>query len=241
MPTVCHNTRFPEHWPETKRMSSTAFDVKNYAEIRRTIALLHEKIIRFTSRPALTTCGRHLGILRNNVFVFDNEIESHMLFDYLVYAYRPNGINMAELYLRTHRSTLDPVSIDLLERMSRCLYLFLSAQSVGPGNSLQVLDMFHNTVFTLVDNNLSTSAEPGQAFATHVIDLGSFSIQTGAIIGVDRRLATSDELIAAWTKWEKQGVYDLKISAKMAKATMISAMRLGCTENSRTAELEAST
>jgi len=221
-------------------MSFTAYDIKNYAEIRRTVARLHEKILPFTTRPAMTACGKHLGILRKNVFEFANEIESHMLFDYLVYAYRPNGINMAELYLRTNRSTLDPVSIDLLERMSRCLYLFLEVQTVGPGNTIQMQDLVQESPLTLVDNGLSTTLKPGQMLASHVLDLGSFSIQTGAIISVDRRLTSCDELIAAWTKWEKQGVYDVNISAKMARATMASAIRLGLTEYTRTAELEES-
>lgn len=221
-------------------MTTPALNAENYADIRRTVGQLHVEILKLTSRSDMHICGRHLGILRNKVLIFNNDIESHMLFDYLVYAYRPNGINMAELYLRTNRQRLDALRIDLLERMSNCLYLFLIAQSVGPGNSLQVLDVVRNKPLTLVDKSLSTNTEPGQAFGTHVIELGDFSIQTGAITGVDRGLMNADELVAAWAKWGKAKEYTTKISAKMAQAAMSAAIRLGYTENVRTVLLDES-
>lgn len=79
-------------------MTSATLMASDYANIRRTLFDLHEKILKLVSRSDMTTVVQQLGLLRGKVIVFQNEVESQMLFDYLVYAHRPNGINMAELY-----------------------------------------------------------------------------------------------------------------------------------------------
>jgi len=210
-------------------VTSATLMASDYPNIRRTLFDLHEKILKWVSRSDMTAVGQQLGLLRGKVLVFQNEVESQMLFDYLVYAHRPNGINMAELYLRTNRQRLDVLQIDLLERMSQCLFLYVKTLSVDPGSSLHVVDMIQNSPFTLVDQSLSTTSEPESTYAAHFLNLGSFFIQTGAIVGVDWRLINAKELSPAWALWERNRRYDSKLSTKLARATLTVAIRLGYT------------
>jgi len=161
-------------------MTSKNFQLADYSRIRENLTELHQKALKLQTRNDILTCARHLGLLHKKELYFNNEYEFTVLADYRVYSYRPNGINLAELYLRLNRSVLDESQIDLLTRMSVARYSFLHVDAVeGPG-VLQVTDILSEKSFTLVDNGLSQSLKPKQAIAAHFIDMGDFTFNPAA-------------------------------------------------------------
>lgn len=217
-------------------MISQNFQLADYSRLRGKLTELHQNVLKLQIRNDILTCARHLGLLHKKELYFNNEYEITVLADYRVYSYRPNGINLAELYLRLNRSVLEDSQIDLLTRMSVARYSFLHVDVVEGHGVLQVTDVLSEKSFALVDNGLSLSLQPKQAIAAHFIDMGDFHIQSGGVLSIDRQLASTKEvehaLFLAVSKFGKKLThFTPAASAKLARATISAAIRLGYTDS----------
>ena len=216
-------------------MTSANFQLAGYSRIRAMQTELHHKILKLHNREDIVTCARHLGLLHKKELFFNNEYELSVLSDYRVYSYRPRGFNLAELYLRLNRSVLDGNQIDLLTRMSAARYLYLRVDAVEEQGVLRVTDIFSEESFALVDNGLSQTLKPNNAMAAHIIDLGDFYIQSGAVLPIDRELVRTEEiervLVLIASNFEGKTIQITpEASAKLARATISTAIRMGYTD-----------
>lgn len=217
-------------------MTEANYKLADYSRIRAMLAELHHKILKLKNREDIVTCARHLGLLHKKELCFNNEYELSVLSDYLVYSFRLRGFNLAELYLRLNRSALDCNQIDLLTRMSAARYLYLRVDGVEEQGVLRVTDIFSEEPFTLVDNGLSQTLKPNNAIAAHIIDLGGFCIQSGAVLPIDRELIRAVEvervLLVIASRIEGKTIQITpEASAKLARATIFTAIRLGYTDS----------
>ena len=181
------------------------------------------------------TCAHHLGLLRKKTLVFNNETETSLFADYQVYAYRPRGFNMAELYLRLNRERLDGFDMELLIRMSAARYSVLVVDSLSAEGALQVKDIFRGLSFLLVNNGLSQTARPGDGVAGHILSFDDFFIQSGAALPVSRDLMKAEEPLRALQNLDRTAgrgtaMLDPTAGAKLARATLSAAIRLGYTD-----------
>lgn len=217
-------------------MTSENFKLVDYSRIRAMLTELHHKILKLHNRKDMIICARHLGLLHNKEICFNNEYELSVLADYGIYSYRPHGINLAELYLRLNRSALDESRIDLLTRMSAARYLYLRVDAVEDQGVMRVSDLFSEEQFALADIGLSQSLKPKNALAAHIIDMGDFYIQSGAVLPIDTKLIRTEEVervlavIASKFGDEKIRITSAA-SAKLARATMSTAILLGYTDS----------
>ncbi len=222
-------------------MTDIVFDRADYARIRAAVAGLHHEALRLHNKSDIHACARHLGLLHKKTLVFEDESELAILSAYQVYGYRPRGFNLAELYLRLNRQSLDEWRLELLKRMSAARFAIMMVIARDGVNALQVTDVLRTQTFTLVDEALSSSLTVNQAMAAHVVDLGGFCIQTGGVVPADRDLLQDDApmrvLSAIYRKCEgKTFTVDTEDDAKLARAVMTAAIRLGYTERVRYSE-----
>lgn len=175
-----------------------------------------------------------MGLLHKKTLVFKNETETDLLADYMIYSYRPNGFNMAERFLRLNKSRLSELDQALLFRMSFARYSVIKIQDTGKNGEANVIDIFLNTELTLVDKQLSRSVGPGFVIAGHIIDLGQFSIQSGASLPVDKSLmmaANVQRVLQNFVRnYDDHFLLDPANNAKLARATITAAIRLGYTD-----------
>jgi hypothetical protein len=216
-------------------MNATNFKLADYAAIRVMLTALHHKILNLHKHDDIVTCARHLGLRHKKELYFNNEYETAVLADYMVYSYRPRGFNLAELYLRLNRTALDDRQIDLLTRMSAAHYAILRIDAVEGEGVLKVTDTLSDKSFRLADNGLSQSLQPKQVVAAHIIDFGDFSIQTGAVLPVNYELLIEEEVRRIVTmikvkQTENAARVAPELSAKLARAVMSAAVRLGLTD-----------
>jgi len=218
-------------------MTDIMFQKADYIAIRKAIIDLHQRILNILKPDEIKTCSRHLGLLHQKTLSIKNDTEADLLADYMVYAFRPNGINMAEKFLRLNKSRLSELDQALLFRMSFARYSVIKIKDIGKKGEIDVIDIFLNTEFTLVDKELSRSAGSGFVIAGHIIDLGQFSIQSGAPLPVDKPLMMAAEVQRVWQNFDRSSDDHFLLhpanNAKFARATITSAIRLSYTDDVR--------
>jgi hypothetical protein len=207
----------------------------DYPKIRSEGMALNHQILKLLSPDDIKTCARHLGLLRNKTIAFNNETEASIFCEYQIFAYRPNGFNMVELYLRLNKERLDTFKLELLRRMSAARYSVLIVDSIGENSTLQVTDIFRKISFPLVDNGLSKTIKPGNAIAGYTISFDDFSIQSGGGLPVDRSLLMAEEPTKVLSKLDamqdrSKAALSPDVDAKLARAVISAGIRLGYTE-----------
>jgi len=214
-------------------MSTIPFQLADHAIVLDAMRDLHTAILKVPCREDMLTCGRHLGLLHKKTFVFNNEAETAILADYRIYSYRPRGFNTAELFLRLNRDRLDVFSQALLARMSAAQYSLFVIDSVEKNSTLWVSDLLLGSRSLLVDNGLSMSGRPGQAFAAHIAAFDDYSRQTGGMLPVDANLLNDKAVVRSIAAMMDGGVSktDPVARSKMARAIISASIRLGFTEN----------
>jgi hypothetical protein len=216
-------------------MSEIAFQSADYTAIRQAIVDLHKRIVKSANPDDVKTCARHLGLLHNKALNFRNETEADILSDYLIYAFRPNGFNMAEKYLRLNKDKLNKVDQALLARMRLARYSVFQVEETNRTDQVTVIDVFIKTRFTLVDQQLAKIAHTGLVIGGHIIDLGNFCIPTGASLPQDKALLQADEVIHALERLDDHNFADYLLnpanSSKLARAIISASIHLGYTAN----------
>jgi len=216
-------------------MTDVLFQKADYIAIRKALIDLHQRILKILKPDEIKTCSRHLGLLHQKTLSIKNDTEADLLADYMVYAFRPNGINMAEKFLRLNKSRLNELDQALLFRMSFARYSVIKIKDIGKNGEINVIDIFLNTEFTLVDKELSKSVGPGFVIAGHIIDLGQFSIQSGASLPVDKPLMMAEEVQRVLQYFGRNNGYHFLLhpanNAKLARAIITASIRLGYTDN----------
>lgn len=215
-------------------MSDITFQANDYLEIRRALLDLHNRILKNPNLDEIKTCAKHLGLWHHKTVSYKNDTELELLMDYRVYAYRPNGFNMAEKYLRLNKNRLSDYDQALLARMRLARYAVYQVEASNGTDALTVTDVFIKTRFTLVDQQLAKTATTGMVLASHLIDLGDFSIQSGAVMPLNKALLHADEVVDALERIDDDNFVDYLIdpanTAKLARAIISASIRLSHTE-----------
>ena len=215
-------------------MTDITFQATDYPTIRRAIFDLHTRIMKKPNPDDVKTCAKLLGLLHKKTLNFRNDTEVDLLTDYMVYAFRPNGFNMAEKYLRLNKSRLNEFDQALLFRMRLARYTVFQVEESNQKDKITVTDVFIKTRFTLVDLQLAKSAETGMVLAGHIVDLGDFCIQSGASLPLDKALLNADEVINALERVDENNFVDYFLNpangSKLARAIISASIRLGNTE-----------
>lgn len=211
------------------------YNIADYPEIRGRSVALHSRIMKKMSNDDLKTCGRHLGLLRNKVLVMRNENEVAMFSDYAIYAYRPNGINMADKYLRLSGNRLDVHDLSLLEHMRLAHYAIYQVEDSNGLDTTTITDVFSKAAYKLLDYQLAKSVYQGLMLACHLVDFEAFSIQTGGAVIVTREIIESNEVAPIIDRIEDNQVSGFLgnpvNAAKLAKAILSATIRLSQSSN----------
>ena len=153
-----------------------------YRRLRPIRLRLNNELVRRLSRDVLNEGARKIGILRGEMFVFDNEDESAVLMDYCIYNVDRQGRNAVEQYLCD--SPPDPASEEMacLRAMQRAEYALVVVLRIEPGVSCHIRNLFTEETRLLVDIGFSETAQPGTLMATRILDYGDFVTTSGAAL-----------------------------------------------------------
>ena len=152
-----------------------------------------------------------------------------------MYAFRPNGFNMAEKYRRLHQAELCPYDQVLLARMAAARYAVYQVEATNHIDTVTVVDVFIKTRFTVVDYQLAKTAEVGRVIASHIIEFDDFTLQTGALLPLSRAILQADEVINALDRIDEDHFVEYLLNpvntSKLARAIIVASIRLGHTRH----------
>jgi hypothetical protein len=215
-------------------MIDITFQATDYVEIRRALFDLHTRILKNSNFDEIKTCAKHLGLWHHKTVSYKNDTELELLMDYRVYAYRPNGFNMAEKYLRLNKNRLSDYEQALLARMRLARYAVFQIEATDQIDEVTAVDVFIKTRFKLVDQQLAKTATTGSVIAAHLIDLGDFSIQSGALLPLNRALLQDEEVVNVLERIDDDNYVDYFLNpannSKLSRAIISASIRLGLTE-----------
>jgi len=154
----------------------------------RTISreLQSRALTKYVSKRGFEECGEKLGVLRDNVLVFDDMDQATVLMDYCIYDYREQGGNAVARYIAD--SELDPDSDEytVVKAMSESFYTLVQVEDVLPGVGVRVNDLMNDRQFLLTDIAFSTTAAKGTVLATRILPFYDFVMTSGAALSVGR-------------------------------------------------------
>ncbi len=166
---------------------------------------LNNELVHRLSRDVLNEGAKKIGILRNGVFVFENEDETYVLMDYCIYNVYRNGRNAVEQYLCDCLPSPDSSEMACLRAMQHATYALVAVLGVEPGVGCHMRNLFTDETRLLADVGLSETAQPGTIVATRLLDYGGFVTTGGAALPLG--VLDNDEL-DQWQRKLRTGVHD---------------------------------
>src|ERR1700736_5883813 len=132
----------------------TQADVARYTRLRAASKDLCHKMIKTVPKQAYTEIGRAIGILHDDVLVFDSMDMSHVLMDCCLYDWLKGGKNVVQRYVGSHPASRGSDRRCLFDAYLRAKYRVLVSQWVPPGAGLYCLDVLNKEELFVMDLGL---------------------------------------------------------------------------------------
>jgi hypothetical protein len=176
---------------ERTAMEDRASILARYHRMREVGRRLSTEIVHTLGREDIHQAGEALGLLRNDVLVFDTEDVASILMDYAIFFLRHDGLNAVDRYLNS-RPPDDPVELQWLCDRQATRYTVYQVRVASRGFGVECLDLVYNENISVIDIGFSETAGPGVTFAGSIFPMGEFWTATGASLplshGILRKL-----------------------------------------------------
>ncbi len=158
--------------------------VKQYRETRPVLKQLHADLITLIRRDNILSCAKRLKMLvkreGKNVISFDHAHESDLFSDYLLYSFRPNGINAAQQMLNAKRHPKESIEHLFLEGMAKARFsLFIYKEIIGDYGFIGI-DIQDGKEFFIMDLTLPHENIVGVMSGFRIFPFRGYWMHTGA-------------------------------------------------------------
>lgn len=161
--------------------------------------------------------------------------EMDLFTDYAIYAYHPNGFNMAEKYRRLFSKDADEFELALLAKMSSARYAIYQVEQTNSQDQFHAVDVFSKARYPIMDFQMAKSVRTGMILAGYLIEFDDFTIQTGGTVLVTRDILQADEVVNIIDMIDDDQLATfLNIpsnGSKLARAVVSATIRLGQAKN----------
>lgn len=161
--------------------------VGRYKKFRQINRKLNNILTKRISEKALTQCGRKLGLMKGDTFVFGDMDETAILIDYCIHEYRENGQNAVSRYLAESPPANDTDEYTVLKAMSESFYTIVQVAEVLPGVGVQVDDLFSGRTYLIIDMGFGATAVEDLVLATRLLPFADFTMTSGASLAADKK------------------------------------------------------
>ncbi len=167
--------------------------VNRYKKFRKLNRKLHSILTHKVSKKAIQECGRKLGIMKGDTFVFRDMDETAVLMDYCIYDYYENsqggcplaGSNAVSRYIAESPPVPGSDEYVVLKAMSESFYTLVQVEHVAEGVGAQADDLLGDRSFLIIDMGLGKTAVKGLVIATRLLPFEDFTMTSGAALPVD--------------------------------------------------------
>ncbi len=159
--------------------------VNRYKKFRKLNRKLHSILTHKVSKKATEECGRKLGIMKGDTFVFRDMDETAVLMDYCIYDYYENGSNAVSRYIAESPPVPGSDEYVVLKAMSESFYTLVQVEHVLEGVGAQADDLLGDRSFLIIDMGLGKTAVKGLVIATRLLPFEDFTMTSGAALPID--------------------------------------------------------
>jgi len=156
--------------------------LKKYKSYREVGKEINNKIIdRYVDREIISLSGKFLGLIKKDIFIFDNESDTFTLMDFSINECRINGKTAVELYKEKVRVDND-IENEILDGLIKSYTSLFKITNVKRSEKKLILvDVLKNNdnPIEIIDIGFSQSAAIGLLFFTRLVPLADFNITGG--------------------------------------------------------------
>lgn len=145
---------------------------------------LHRNITKMAEKDAIKACAKRLGIATKNGqklgITFENEYETELFQDYLIYMYRPRGFSLVRK-MRNRKPY--PEGSDeqlLLEGMQQARFSLFWVKELHASGGMVVLDVITGEELFVLDQSLPQQEVVGLLAAFRIFPFRDVYMHTGA-------------------------------------------------------------
>ena len=155
-----------------------------YDQLRALSMELNDRLIDRIPRSLLLQAAGKLGMREGKRVVFESEDEHSLLMDYCIYAVRKNGSSVIQQALRQQLVEPGSEAETLLNSMARSRLAIIQLGDTISEGALMISDTLAAREHLLMDRALAAQGRRGLNLVTRLIDLGDFSMTSGAVLPV---------------------------------------------------------
>jgi hypothetical protein len=211
--------------------------IDDYKHLREVGRSLNTQIINQLSKPAITECGKKLGIVKKKTLLLGNEDELSILFDYCLYSYRRGGKNPIERYLDNTPPSENSDEMRLLQAMSQSYYSLFSIEEIYPEQGAAIRDLIREKKLFLMDMGIGNAGALGMLFTGRILPFGEYYMTSGAILPLqDKGLIDEVMLIVKkfMTHKKQEGHFSPTHEAAFSAQIIRAVLRAWAFENAQT-------
>lgn len=157
---------------------------EQYQRIRGAGRRLNEALVESIDKEGMRFAAKSLGMLRGDVFVFDDEDEVSLMMDYAIYNYRPDGMNAIERMAKESPPDDDSDEATWMAGALQSYHSMFLVVDRLPGFGIQARDVFSGEAVLVADVSFSESATLGLTVAARLLPMENFSMTSGTALPV---------------------------------------------------------
>lgn len=155
-----------------------------YNRLWQLMPKIHRSIAKMAEKNALKACAKRLGISTKSGqklgMTFENDYETELFQDYLIYMYRPRGFSLVRK-MRNRKAY--PEGSDeqmLLESMQQARFSLFWVKELHPSGGMVVLDVITGEELFVLDQSLPQQEVVGLLAAFRIFPFRNVYMHTGA-------------------------------------------------------------
>lgn len=164
--------------------------VSEYKRLRPVMTQLHGDIFKLAKKDALFGCAKRLRMAarqgRKKVIAFANEFEMEVFQDYLIYMYRPRGINLVRQMLNHDRYPPESDERPLLEAMVQARFSVFVVKEMIQKAGFVGLDTASGEELFILDLSLPLQDAVGALVGLRIFPFRVAWVHTGANLSLGR-------------------------------------------------------
>jgi len=192
--------------------------IDRYIEIRNCQKEFAYSILDFEIEDgSLKRAGKTLGFLEGETLYFDDEEESNILMEYILFEKNGKKNRLIDRYHTSCFSELSTTEQMILEGMQNSIYSIYKVIECKPErSSSKIYDLVGKKEYELIDINMSQSASVGLLLATRLVPIEDMYITSGLIFAFEpqRQLRLLTEISKSRPKKRKISIKPKKSTSK---------------------------
>jgi hypothetical protein len=167
-------------------------DIERYMRIRLLGKEVTTDLFRKISKAALFDCGRKLGIMKGETFVFRDMTMVDVFTDYAIFCHRVHGKSVADIYSESPIADDESEDSKLYRSgLGNTRYSIFNVLKTYADIGADLQDLIRGDSIRMIDRRVGSTARPGAYLAMRLIIFPDWAMSSGAALPVTEEYVNS--------------------------------------------------